>query len=97
MRLRDSIRRLHRLAGSCPAEAGGMMCMCTHHSQECRVGLTETTVTTHSIEAEKLRIRVLTSNGHKHRAGLQATMVITPSMVAEPVRRTRIRKVARVV
>ena len=73
-----------------------MMCMCNRRSQECRVGLTEITVTTRSIEAGKLRLRVLTSIGQRRPAGLQAIMVITPSMVAEPVRRTQI-KVGRVV
>src|SRR6266849_1285181 len=96
MRLRASIRRLLRFAGSCPAEADGMTGTGNRHGQEFRVELTETMVTTHPIEVENMRSRTLTSISQKLRAGLLAIMAITLSMAAEPALRTLISAVARV-
>src|SRR5260221_10618187 len=97
MRLRGSIRRLHLLAESCPAAAAGMMCTGNRHGLGYRAGVTETTVTTRSIEVGKLLRRTLTIIGQKRQAGLRAIMVITLSMAAEPGLRTLTTRVVRVV
>src|SRR6266700_2534344 len=100
MRLRGSIRRLHLLAESCLAAAVGMMGTGNRHGPGYRAGVTETTVTTRSIEVGKLLLRTLTIIGQKRRAGLRAIMVITLSMAAEPglrTLRTLTTRVARVV